>query len=306
MKKPSVFIFILFIIQMHSISADAEQVHRIILLNTELSVEKYRIVQYEFGKYFDYRTVRVDMGDQNTTETELNEIIDHYNPPLIFCIGSKAYATADRFYKDNAILFSSIINWMRLPPRPKTYGISYELHTGMQITLFRYIFPKIKNIGLLYSSNYNQEWYDNAVKETQEMDVSLKGQAISDPRRVAGELKSLIKEVDAFWLISDPVVISEKKILLEMLSICDERKIPVFSYSPAFSKFGAMLVVSPDDSTIGRQAADMAEQVLENKEPAEKVQYPMGTYMIMNLKKAKQYGLTYSEESLSAVNEIIE
>jgi putative ABC transport system substrate-binding protein len=38
----------------------------------------------------------------------------------------------------------------------------------------------------------------------------------------------------------------------------------------------------------------------------EKVQYPAGSHIILNLKKVKEYGLHYNEEALSVVNQIVE
>ena len=106
-------------------------------------------------------------------------------------------------------------------------------------------------------------------------------------------------------MISDPVILSNKKVLLQVFKDCDLSKIPVFSYNDAFAKQGAVLIVSVDDATIGRQAAGISTDVISGT-TGEKVQYPAGSRIVMNLKKIKEYGLTYEESSLSSVNEIIE
>ena len=119
-------------------------------------------------------------------------------------------------------------------------------------------------------------------------------------------MKKLLPKVDVFWLISDPELISDKEALLNILQICDDQRIPVFSYHEAFAKIGATLVVSADNRTIGGQAASIALEVLSGNTLDNKVQFPAGTYTILNLKKVKEYGLEYSEDALGWVNEIIQ
>jgi len=80
----------------------------------------------------------------------------------------------------------------------------------------------------------------------------------------------------------------------------------VFSYYDILTKMGAVLSVSIDNPTIGRQAASIAATILSGNRPNQKVQYPAGSHITINMRKVKEYGLTYSKEALSIVNHIIE
>ena len=93
-------------------------------------------------------------------------LYDEY-PDLIYCIGTKAYLIAQKFVSERNIVFSSIINWQRLPVTEKTYGVSNELHPGMQMTMYRYVFPAVKRIGVLYSKSFNREWLRDAAANCQ-------------------------------------------------------------------------------------------------------------------------------------------
>jgi len=188
----------------------------------------------------------------------------------------------------------------------KTYGVSNELHTGMQITLFRYIFPGVKKIGVLYNERYNSQWFNKTKEEAKEMGVEIMGRAVSKNEQTVSALKELLPEIDALWLISDPVIMSDKKIVMEVFKECDAKKVPVFSYHDVFVDYGAILMVSVDNPTIGRQAAGIAMEVLSVGKMEEKVQSPAGSQIILNLKKVKEYSLHYNEEALGAVNQIIE
>lgn len=128
--------------------------------------------------------------------------------------------------------------------------------------------------------------------------------AVSKNRAVRG-LNEIINDIDALWLIPDPLVISEKKYLYEILDQCDKKKIPVFSYHNAFVNLGAVMSVSVDDPTIGRQAAGIVTELIAGETPSDKVQFPAGSNISLNLKKVKEYNLEYNRDALGLVNNIL-
>ncbi|MBC8460123.1 MAG: hypothetical protein H8D67_19220, partial [Deltaproteobacteria bacterium] len=81
---------------------------------------------------------------------------------------------------------------------------------------------------------------------------------------------------------------------------------PILSYHDAFAEYGAVLIVSVDNPTTGRQAAAISREVLSGDVVKKKVQLPAGSHIILNLRKANKYGLKYGEMALSVVNQIIE
>jgi putative ABC transport system substrate-binding protein len=284
----------------------AEKEPKILLINSDATVEKYKVAQEEFVKAFPHPVLKVNLSDKKWRIPDVEDLLYDEYPDLTYCIGTKAYLIANRFISEKDIIFSSIINWHRLPMTKKTYGVSNELHSGMQITLFRYIFPEVKKLGVLYSEKYNSQWFNETKLEAKEMGLKIIGGAVSENRQARSALKELLPDIDALWFISDPLIVSDKKILMEVFKECDAKKVPVFTYHDIFVEYGAVLIVSVDDPTIGRQAAGIAAEVLSVGKMDEKVQYPAGSHIILNLKKVKEYGLHYKEETLNAVNQIVE
>ena len=296
------FIGLVFLISLLS----ADEGPKIMVINSNASVDKYKVAQEEFTKSISTPVVEIDLGERKWKIGEIEDLLYDEYPDLVYCIGTKAYLLANKFISDRNIVFSSVINWRRLSLSQKTYGVSNELNPEMQITLYRYIFPGLKRIGVLYSSKYNKHWFNEAQKAGKEMGVEIIGRSLSKRRNTLPELKGLLKEVDALWLISDPVVMSDKKTLIEVFKQCDANKIPILSYHNAFAEYGAMVIVSVDNPTTGRQAAAISREVLSKDVVRKKVQLPAGSHIILNLKKANAYGLRYGEMALSVVNQIIE
>lgn len=284
----------------------ADEGPKIMVINSNAAVDKYKIAQEEFTKTISTPVVEIDLGGKKWKIGEIEDLLYDEYPDLVYCIGTKAYLLANKFISDRNIVFSSIINWRRLHLAQKTYGVSNELNPEMQLTLYRYIFPGLKRIGVLYSNKYNKHWFNEAQAAAKEMGVELIGRSLSKRRNTLPELDGLLKEIDALWLISDPVVMSDKKCLIELFKQCDVNKIPILSYHDAFAEYGAMVIVSVDNPTTGRQAAAISREVLSKDVVKKKVQLPAGSHILLNLKKADEYGLKYREMALSAVNRVIE
>jgi len=301
----SISICLLFLL-LYPGSLSSDDGPKVLLIDSDAAVDKYERAGNEFKKALSHPVVEVRLNEKRWKITDVEDLIYDEDPDLVYCIGTKAYLIANKYAGGTNIVFSSIINWMRLPRTEKTYGVSNELHPAMQMMLFSHIFPDVKKIGVLYSKQYNSQWLENALKEAKDMGIDLIGQPVSSSKDNIPALKDLLPGIDALWLISDPVVVSNSESVMDMLGTCDKKRKPVFSYHEALEEHGATLIVSVDNPTLGRQAGGIALEVLSGEKIEEKVQYPAGSHIILNLKKVKEYGLTYNEEALASVNTVIE
>jgi putative tryptophan/tyrosine transport system substrate-binding protein len=289
---------------LHPVSADGPP--KIVVLNSDAKIEHYTRAQDEFIQTIAYPVVSLDLEDAQWTMVKLEGYLYDQYPDIVYCIGTKAYLVANKIINEKTIIFSSIINWQRLPITPKTYGINNEIHTGMQLNLVKYLFPQMHKIGVLYSRKYMQQWIKEAEENARELNIDIVSRPITRGSTIVPQLKKMIGKIDAFWLISDPNVVFEKEILFEILKICDQQKIPVISYHRAFAECGAVLAVMVDPATIGRQSADIALEIIAKRNVGEKIQYPAGSNITVNLKKIKEYGTAHSEEALGIANFLIE
>ena len=117
------------------------------------------------------------------------------------------------------------------------------------------------------------------------MGIEIVGRPVHKSVHVISSLKEFIPDIDALWLISDPVIMPDKDVIQAIFKTCDAARVPVFSYHEAFAEYGAVLIVSVDDPTIGRQAADVASEVLSDNMGKDRVQLPAGSRIVFNLKK---------------------
>ncbi|MBF0101493.1 MAG: hypothetical protein HQK77_11350 [Desulfobacterales bacterium] len=285
--------------------------NNVLILNSDMAISKYSSVQHEFKTKSQVPVIEFDLGNRLKNENSIKELIINHNPDVIYCIGSKAYMLTLKLLKENhtlqekKLIFSSAINWQRFTISNNTYGVSNELLPEMELTMFRYFFPKINKIGILFNNTYNQEWIMGTKATAKELGVEIVSQHINSPDNIENALKNLLPNVDAFWLIADPVVISSQESVVTIFNRCSVYKKPVFSYNDVYIKYGAMLIISVDIPTIGRQAASLAMDILANRDIKDQIQSPAGSTIALNLQKVKEYNLYLNKEALDSVNRII-
>lgn len=284
----------------------SEEEGEVLIINSNVSVKKYSQMQYSFKANFKGPTTEIDIGSKWFDERKVEKTIHSGKHQVIFCIGSKAYILASETAKDADIIFSLGINWQRFPLTDRTYVITSVPMPMMELTMYRYFFPEIKTIGVIYSVNHNREWFQTAVTHAKDTGIEILGVPVKDDKEVTTALQKLQPKADALWLISDPVVLSSVERVKEIFEFADTMKKPVFTYDRLFAGFGASLIISADIATMGEQAAKMANSILLNQGMPERVQSPAGSYIAVNLGKIERCGIKLNPKALSSINEFLE
>ncbi len=302
-------IFNLLFILLWSISSCRQEVlpskpEGILIVNSDKSVEKYITIQ----QAFEAELPKVKITEINLAKESLQNKVADINPFLIYTIGSKAYNQIEKTVKNKPLLFSSMINWQRFNITTNTYGVALELPAEMQFFMYSYLFPDIRTLGVLYSKKHNHQWFESAVVQAAEVGLALYGKAVSNTAEISAELTKLLPKIDALWLISDPIVLHNADQVQQIFAATAIVKKPIFAYNNLFSKYGAVLTIAADLPTMGRQAADLAQSILEMQliDEEDKIQLPAGSHVILNLQKVREYDININYSALSSVENIIQ
>jgi putative ABC transport system substrate-binding protein len=302
----SVVLFALIIFMIIPGDMCAGENRNVLIINSNASVKKYSQMQTAFKASFEGTSDEVDIGSKWFEEKAVEKTVRSTKPGLIFCIGSKAYVLAQEIAKDAHIIFSLGINWQRFPLTNNTYVIANEPPPVVELTTFRYLFPDIRRVGVIYSKTHNKEWIQTAMNEAKDVGIEIIGSAVKKDTEVKTALQNMMTKIDALWLIPDPVVLANAERVKEIFTLCDRAKKPVFSYDRLFADFGASLIISADITTMGKQAAQTAMNILTKKDDVEKIQNPAGSYIALDVKKIERYGIKLNSKALSSINELIE
>lgn len=217
-------------------------------------------------------------------------------PKVVLAIGARAASLARAELKFITIIYCMVVN-------PEKYGLTgenvvgvrWEIPPGEQFAFLKDLIPGMRSIGVLYNPNENRLLVLSAREAAAAQGLSLVDLQVFSPREIAREMKSLIGNIDAFWFIRDPTIISEESFQYVLKTTIDHR-IPIFTFSSLMVERGALLSFSPNYLSVGITAGKLVREILRGK-PLSEIDppYPEGEIAV-NLATANTLGIRVPAE----------
>lgn len=217
---------------------------------------------------------------------------------LIYAIATPAAQGAKNGVKDIPIVFSAVTNPLDANlvknnehPGENVTGVSDYYSAQAQLESFLEIFPKVKKIGVLYSTNEANSLFQ--IKELKEIathfGLELNIKAVNNVNDVSTAMAALTPHIDAFVCITDNLVAASSKVIAQQLK---EAKIPSLAYEAGPVENGMLMSEGVDFETLGQEAGKMAKEILAGKNPGDiPVFYPQQSFRVVNETTAFDLGL---------------
>jgi putative ABC transport system substrate-binding protein len=185
-------------------------------------------------------------------------------------------------------------------------AISPEL-AGKRLELLREVLPKLSRMAFL--AHAGDPAHKLFVKEAQEaaerFRMKFQPVVIGGPEEFESAFSAMIKE-RAGALVVQPLFIG---FLLQGRRIADlaaRNRLPTISDVNQFAEEGGLMVYGPDRVALFRRAATFVDKILKGSKPADlPVEQPTKFEFIINLKTAKQIGLTIPPNVLARADRVI-
>jgi putative ABC transport system substrate-binding protein len=253
-------------------------------------------------------------GKVTNAEERMGGILSR-DPALIFALGAKAayiakLETLKRERQDVPIVFAMVLNWERydlLKGSNNVAGIATDIDPGTQFANLAMFAPEVKRIGVIYSEKHSSGIIKKARQVARVLGYELMAQSIIQQKEFRRAFEKIADDIQAYWILSDPVVFSTRN-MNWLKKRCLKQRIITVGQSENVVKLGMLLGINTDTGNIGIQAASMARSiVLHNQSPKNVgVMPPLGTALILNMKTARKIGLTINEPALGMTSKIIE
>ncbi|MBU0675164.1 MAG: hypothetical protein KJ950_11020 [Proteobacteria bacterium] len=278
---------------------------RVVILNSDMSIDgRYMSAQTSFISGLPSLPAdnlkAFDLGKKWFDHSGMARDIAAFDADFIYCIGSDAYKMGLSVPGNHTLIFSSLINWRRLPFGEKTYGIANEVAPGDQLQIFQELVPQLHTIGILYSSMFNREYVEVAIKAAAERGIRL----IPIEIKAKGESREAIfknfAQLDALWLIADPLAISSFQDIDFIFAQSALLKKPVFAWQGSLIRHGAIITVEPNTAAIGHQAAQIIKKLNAEGKITEKVQAPSKNTITINVTRAEELGIRLNTPKISS------
>lgn len=185
-------------------------------------------------------------------------------PKLVLAVGVLAAVLAKDQFADIPVIFCMVINYKRFDlAGANITGISSEVPVEDQFAILKEFLGANKSVGVIYDPKETGGIVAEAVTIGKKFNFNLINAVVVSEGKVESALKSIVKKIDALWIIPDSTVVT-KKSLETILKFCLRHRLPVFCTSSVVVKAGALLSISPDYIQTGRQAAHLAQILLSN------------------------------------------
>jgi putative ABC transport system substrate-binding protein len=174
-----------------------------------------------------------------------------------------------------------------------------------QLKLIKDIVPNAKRVGIIYnSSEVNSQVQVKIADDTAPgLGLKLTKVTVTASSEVMQAAQSLAGRVDAIYLPTDNMVISS---LASVVKVAEANKIPVISGESESVASGALATVGIDYYKLGQTTGDMALRVIKGEKPQDMaIEKQEGTELVLNLKAAKNMGVTVPESIISKAKNVI-
>jgi putative ABC transport system substrate-binding protein len=234
---------------------------------------------------------------------------------VIVTAGTRAVLTAKKATKTIPIVFASAGNPVETgivdslaQPGANVTGLSSFTRdlSGKRLELLKEAFPKVSRVAYLKDpSNSSGEV---AWSEIQATAAHLEVQLQSAEVRVSNDFDTAFKAIirdraQALLTQSGPLANNNKA---RILDFAVKNRLPAMYADTEFTEAGGLMSYGPSYADMNRRAATYVDKILKGAKPADlPVEQPIKFEFVINLKTAKQIGLTIPPNVLARADKVI-
>jgi putative ABC transport system substrate-binding protein len=182
----------------------------------------------------------------------------------------------------------------------------YPEISGKQLELLKEIVRKLSRVAVF--GNSIQPGNPQALRETElaagALGVKLQYLDVLGPKDIETAFREASKgRAEAVLVLGNVVVTSHPKQFIELAA---KSRLPAIYWSPEFVEAGGLMTYSVSITDLFRRAAVYVDKILKGAKPADlPVEQPMKFELVINLKAAKQIGLTIPPNVLVRADKVI-
>jgi putative tryptophan/tyrosine transport system substrate-binding protein len=178
--------------------------------------------------------------------------------------------------------------------------------SGKRLEILKEIVPHLSRVAILGSSTVPGNAF--ALKETELAAGALKIQSRYQDVRALGDIEPAFREVsrwraEAVLVLGGPILNSDRKRVIELVV---KNRLPATYNVPEFVEAGGLMTYGVSFVDSFRRAAIYVDKILKGAKPADlPVEQPTKFELVINLKAAKQIGLTIPPNVLARADRVI-
>jgi putative tryptophan/tyrosine transport system substrate-binding protein len=178
--------------------------------------------------------------------------------------------------------------------------------SGKRLEILREVVPKLSHVAVLGTST--QPGYTQVLREIEPtakaFGVKLQSLDVLDSKDIEVAFRAAKTErADGVLTLNSPVLSSERR---QLVALAIKNQLPVIYHQGRFVEEGGFMYYGVNLLDLDRRSATYVDKILKGRKPADlPVEQPIKFELIINLKAAKQIGLTIPPNVLARADRVI-
>jgi putative ABC transport system substrate-binding protein len=177
---------------------------------------------------------------------------------------------------------------------------------GKRLELLKDTLPSLSRLAILWNPAVlpvRSQW-----EQTRDIARALGLQSLSLELRTPDDIERIIEaakreQVNALFVLNDPLAYMHRK---QIVTVAERVRLPGMYASDDFVEAGGLMSYSPNNEAQYRRAAYYVDKILKGAKPADlPIEQPTKFEFVVNLKTAKQIGLTIPPNVLARADRVI-
>ena len=251
---------------------------------------------------FDIIDITLPEGKSESDTVIAN--IQNQKPNAIISLGTSATRALRDKISDIPVIFCMVVDCKN--NNLSGPGVTLDLKPSQHLNAIMKFFPQFKNIGILYSPAKSRDIakeFQNLASQKGNVKISL--EEIADIAQIENAVSSLAgKKADCLLMLPDPTIYTAQigpQFILQTLRL----GLAVVSFSPAYTKAGALASLYVDYEDNGAMAGEIASRILSGESPDNiPIFYPSKVVLALNLVVAERLKIQVSQETILAAAQV--
>lgn len=260
--------------------------------------------------YIDGRNIHIDFENAQNDQSNLKSMSDHFqneNATAVIGIATPAVQSLANESSKTPVIMGAVSDPINTGlvktlnhPGGKVTGVQDKQPISAQLALIKRIMPKLKNIGVIYTSSDDSSAAEyQEFKQLAEKDgIHVHPYTITSTNDIEQVAQTMTQKVQAVYVPTDNTVASG---IATLLKATNAAKIPVFPAADTMVKPGGLATRSVSQFDMGVLTGKMTAAILKGKNPADTPVRRVTNYeTVVNLKTARALNIQIPKQVLDA------
>lgn len=243
-------------------------------------------------------------------EPDLEEALKDHRPDLVYALGAEALTLAANRFPEVPLVYSfvldpgAITSQARSGRKAPIQGISMTVPPERQLKALTRIAPRLKRVGIVYDGANSAQIVARARTAARQHGLALVEQAVSRKQDAPDAIAALQGQADCILMLPDVTVMTPETVKY-LLLFSFRNGMPLIGLSDKYVAQGALFALSFDSAGIGKQAGELATQLLAGWAASEDAMVDPGTLRLtINQKTAARFGIDIPAEALKEADQL--